>query len=200
MQMSLPCPLFVAGNLISSRVATIQTGGMWRMLPVTHGRGRRAGALKHFISQQVSTCCRLRGPIRGSISGCMTTFVSLYPSNRKDYNHFHIFTVGGRDVGAGSLKRLLALTEAANPRGKSPSQNTWITEIRNCDMVNRRHCEPNEPTASWHAFDWTYGMSQWELFPVTCEAMQRHTNTCEQQGAKPGAAIGLRTSPLTRIL
>lgn len=36
MQMSLPCLLFVAGNLISSCVATIQTGGMLRMLLMTH--------------------------------------------------------------------------------------------------------------------------------------------------------------------
>lgn len=36
MQMSLPCLLFVAGNLISSFVATIQTGGMLRMLLMTH--------------------------------------------------------------------------------------------------------------------------------------------------------------------
>lgn len=36
MQMSLPCLLFVAGNLISSCVAAIQTGGMLRMLLMTH--------------------------------------------------------------------------------------------------------------------------------------------------------------------
>lgn len=36
MQMSLLCLLFVAENLISSSVATIQTGGMLRMLLMTH--------------------------------------------------------------------------------------------------------------------------------------------------------------------
>lgn len=41
MQMSLPCLLFVAGNLISSCVAVIQTGGMLRMLLMTHTQTHR---------------------------------------------------------------------------------------------------------------------------------------------------------------
>lgn len=57
MQMSLPCLLFVAGNLISSCVATIQTGGMLRMLLMTHTYRQKSQTEKHFISQRVSTCC-----------------------------------------------------------------------------------------------------------------------------------------------
>lgn len=55
MQISLPCLLFVTGNLITSCVAKIQTGGMLRMLLMTHTQRLKRQTGKHFTSQ-VSTC------------------------------------------------------------------------------------------------------------------------------------------------
>lgn len=66
MQMSLLCLLFVAENLISSSVATIQTGGMLRMLLMTHTdrRDRLKNTSFRNVFQRVAT---VEGPTSGSI-------------------------------------------------------------------------------------------------------------------------------------
>lgn len=68
MQMSSPCPLFVAGNLISSCVAAIQTGGMLRMLLMTHTHTQGVDRLKNIsFHNEFGLVAAAQGPISGYI-------------------------------------------------------------------------------------------------------------------------------------
>lgn len=66
MQMSVPCLLFVAGNLISSCAATIQTGGMLRMPLMTH-TDRRDRLKNISFRNEFQLVATVRGLISGNI-------------------------------------------------------------------------------------------------------------------------------------